>query len=45
MYGDRPQEAYVGHTWSGVGSVHVMLVGFFTAGCTSIQITVTLGYE
>jgi hypothetical protein len=28
MYGDRLQEAYAGHTWIGVGSVHVMLLGF-----------------
>jgi hypothetical protein len=27
-YGDRPQEAYAGHTWTGMGSVHVVLVGF-----------------
>jgi hypothetical protein len=40
-----PQEAYVGRTWTGVGSVRVVLVGFSLAGCTSIQITATLGYE
>jgi hypothetical protein len=28
MYGDRLQEAYAGHTWTGLGSVHVMLLGF-----------------
>jgi hypothetical protein len=44
-YGDRPQEAYAGHTWTGVGSVRVMLVGFPPAGCTSIRITATLRYE
>jgi hypothetical protein len=44
-YGDRPQEAYAGRTWTGVGSVRVMLVGFSPAGCTSIRIAVTLGYE
>jgi hypothetical protein len=44
-YGDRPQEVYIGHTWTGVGSVHVVLVGFSPAGCTLIWITVTLGYE
>jgi hypothetical protein len=44
-YEDRPQEAYAGHTWTGVGSVRVMLVKFSPTGCTSIQITVTLGYE
>jgi hypothetical protein len=44
-YGDRPQEAYTGHTWTGVGSVRVVLVGFSPVGCTSIRITATLGYE
>jgi hypothetical protein len=44
-YGDRPQEAYVRRTWTGVGSVHIMLVGFFPVGCTLIRIAVTLGYE
>jgi hypothetical protein len=44
-YGDRPQEAYAGRTWIGVGSVRVVLVGFSPAGCTSIRITATLGYE
>jgi hypothetical protein len=28
-YGDRPQEAYAGRTWTVMGSVRVMLVGFF----------------
>jgi hypothetical protein len=45
MYGDRPQEAYAGHTWTSMGSVCVMLVVFSPAGCTSIWIAVTLGYE
>jgi hypothetical protein len=27
-YGDRPQEAYAGRTWTGVGSVRVVSVGF-----------------
>jgi hypothetical protein len=27
-YGDRPQEVYAGRTWTGVGSVRVVLVGF-----------------
>jgi hypothetical protein len=27
-YGDRLQEAYAGRTWTGVGSVRVVLVGF-----------------
>jgi hypothetical protein len=44
-YGDHPQEAYAGRTWTGVRSVCVVLVGFSPAGCTSIQIVVTLGYE
>jgi hypothetical protein len=40
-----PQEAYTGRTWTGVGNVRVVLVGFSPAGCTSIRIAVTLGYE
>jgi hypothetical protein len=36
MYGDRSQEAYVGRTWTSMGSVRVMLVEFSPAGCTSI---------
>jgi hypothetical protein len=28
-YGDCPQEAYTGHTWIDVESVHIVLVGFF----------------
>jgi hypothetical protein len=44
-YGDHPQEAYVGRTWTGMGSGCVVLVGFSPAGCTSIQIIVTLRYE
>jgi peptidoglycan hydrolase CwlO-like protein len=28
-----------------VGSIHVVLAGFSPAGCTSIRITATLGYE
>jgi hypothetical protein len=44
-YGDRPQEAYARRTWTGVGSVRVVLVGFSPAGCTSIRITATLEYE
>jgi hypothetical protein len=42
MYGDHPQEAYVGRTWTSVGSICDMLVG---AECTSIRIAATLGYE
>jgi hypothetical protein len=44
-YRDHPQKAYAGHTWTGVGSVRVVLVGFSPVGCTSIWISVTLGYE
>jgi hypothetical protein len=44
-YGDRPQEAYAGRTWTGVESVRVVLIEFSPTGCTSIQITGTLGYE
>jgi hypothetical protein len=44
-YGEHPQEAYAGHTWTGVGSVRAMLVGFSPAGCTSIRIAATLRYE
>jgi hypothetical protein len=32
-------------TWTSVGSICVMLVGFFPAGSTSIRIVATLGYE
>jgi hypothetical protein len=35
-YGDRSREAYAERTWTGVGSVRVMLVGFSPTGCTSI---------
>jgi hypothetical protein len=35
-YGDLPQEAYAGHTWTSVGSILVVLVEFSPAGCTSI---------
>jgi hypothetical protein len=45
MYGDRPQEAYAGIMWTDMGSVHVVLVEFSSAGCTSIRIVATLGYE
>jgi hypothetical protein len=44
-YGDYPQEAYVGRTWTSVGSVCVVLIMIFPAGCTLIQITATLIYE
>jgi hypothetical protein len=44
-YGDRLQEAYAGCTWTDMGSVRVVLVGFIPAWYTSIQITVTLEYE
>jgi hypothetical protein len=45
MYGDRPQEAYTGRMWTGIESVCIVLVGFSPAGCTSIRIIVTLGYD
>jgi hypothetical protein len=44
-YRDCPQEAYAGHTWTGVGSIRVVLAGFSPAGCTLIRIAATLGYE
>jgi hypothetical protein len=44
-YGDCPQKAYTGCTWTGVGSIRDVLVEFSSAGCTSIRITATLGYE
>jgi hypothetical protein len=44
-YRNYPQEAYARHTWTGVESVRVMLIGFSPAGCTSIQIAATLRYE
>jgi hypothetical protein len=43
-YGDHPQDAYAERTWIGVGDVHVVLVRFSPADCTSIRIAVTLGY-
>jgi hypothetical protein len=36
-------KAYMWHTWTGVGSVHVIYIGFSPTGCTSIRIAVTLG--
>jgi hypothetical protein len=44
-YGDCPHEAYTGHTWTGMGSVRVVLIRFSPVWCTSIRITVTLRYE
>jgi hypothetical protein len=44
-YGDCLQEAYIERMWTGVGSVHIVLIGFFLTGCTSIRITTTLEYE
>jgi hypothetical protein len=44
-YGDRPQEAYARRTWTGMGSVCVMLVGFSPVGCTLIRIAAPLRYE
>jgi hypothetical protein len=43
--GGCPQETYAGRTWTGVGSIRVMLIGFSLAGCISIRITATLRYE
>jgi hypothetical protein len=45
MYVDCPQEAYAGRTWIAMGSISVMCIGFSPAGCTSIRIIATLGYE
>jgi hypothetical protein len=45
MYGDCRKKAYVRCVWTGVGSVHGMLVRFSLAGCILIRITVTLRYE
>jgi hypothetical protein len=45
MYEDRPQEGYVGRTWTGMESVRGVIIGFSPAGCTSIRIVVTLRYE
>jgi hypothetical protein len=45
MYGDCPQEAYTERTWTDVGSIRVVLVGFSPAWCTLIRIAATLGYE
>jgi hypothetical protein len=44
-YMDRPQEAYTERTWTGTGSVHVVLIRFSPAGCTLTRIATTLGYE
>jgi hypothetical protein len=44
-YVDRPQEAYAGHTCTGMGNVRVVLTEFSLAGCTPIRIVATLGYE
>jgi hypothetical protein len=44
-YVDYPQEAYAGHMWTSMGNVCVMYIGVSPAGCTSIQITGTLGYR
>jgi hypothetical protein len=44
-YRDRLHEVYTRRTWTGVGTVRVVLVGFSPAGCTSIRIAATLGYE
>jgi hypothetical protein len=44
-YGDCPQEAYEWHMWTGIKIIRVMCIRFPPARCTSIRITVTLGYE
>jgi hypothetical protein len=44
-YDDYPREAYVGRTWTGMGSVRVVLIRFSPAWCTSIRIAMTIGYE
>jgi hypothetical protein len=44
-YGVCHQEAYAGHTWIGVGSICVVLIGFSLTGCTLIWIIVRLRYE
>jgi hypothetical protein len=37
-YGDRPQEAYAGRTWTGVGSVRIVLVGFPLQGVHQFEL-------
>jgi hypothetical protein len=32
-------------TWTNVGNIRVMCIGFFLARCTLIRIATTLGYE
>jgi hypothetical protein len=44
-YGDCPQKASIGRAWTRVGSVRGVLVGISPAGCISIRIATTLGYE
>jgi hypothetical protein len=41
----RTGAAHTKRTWTGMGSICVVLVRFSPAGCTSIRIAVTLGYE
>ncbi len=41
-YVECPQETYTGHTWPGMESVCVVLIGFFLAWCISIRVTATL---
>jgi hypothetical protein len=45
MYVNCSQEVYAGRMWTGVGSVHIVLIGFFPTEYLSIRITATLGYE
>jgi hypothetical protein len=43
--GTACRETYEWHTWTARGSIHGVLIRFSLAGCTSIRITMTLGYE
>jgi hypothetical protein len=43
--GTARKKAYAGCTWTGMGSVRVVLDEFSLVGCTSIRIAMTLGYE
>jgi hypothetical protein len=44
-YGDYPQKAYTGCTWTDMKIIHVVLIGFSPTGCTSIRIAASLGYK
>jgi hypothetical protein len=41
----QPAWSVCGCMWTGARSVRAVLIGFSTAGCTSIWIAATLGYE